>query len=83
MVEQAEGLKLEHDCDKVVAQSAGSWKLECEVWLQVGSGSHLYVFNVHYTLLSIFHISDGTSEGKTHSVLVNAFGQHTSKFWRS
>jgi hypothetical protein len=38
MLEQAEELK--RLCEQTVAESGGNRKLECEVWHQVGSGSH-------------------------------------------
>jgi hypothetical protein len=50
MFEQAEELKRE--CDNVVEQSGGSRKLECEVWHQVGSGSHRFVILIPFCIFT-------------------------------
>jgi len=77
MFDQAEALKRE--CDDVVSRSDGTRKLECEVWHQVGSGSHRFdmmnkrLYKTYVDLTNIvIRISDGTPQGKAHSVLVNA-----------
>jgi hypothetical protein len=49
MVQQAEEMK--RDCDRVVSASKGARKLECEVWHQVGSGSHRSAFRVFFLLV--------------------------------
>ncbi|KAH9951135.1 hypothetical protein B0H21DRAFT_719728 [Amylocystis lapponica] len=76
MLQQAEALRTQ--CQDIVRANPGR-KLECEVWHQQGSGSHrfdmmnkrLYKTYVNLTNI-ILRVSDGTSEGKKHAVLVNA-----------
>ncbi|EAU90683.2 hypothetical protein CC1G_03952 [Coprinopsis cinerea okayama7 len=75
MLQQAEDFK-EH-CDEI-ALTTGR-ELECEVWRQVGDGSHRFdmmgkrLYKTYANLSNIIvRISDGTNEGKEHALLVNA-----------
>ncbi|OBZ74192.1 putative endoplasmic reticulum metallopeptidase 1 [Grifola frondosa] len=76
MVKQAEALRAE--CESIV-QAHPERKLECEVWHQQGSGSHRFdmmgkrLYKTYVNLTNIVvRVSDGTSSGKEHAVLVNA-----------
>ncbi|KIK67879.1 hypothetical protein GYMLUDRAFT_36677 [Collybiopsis luxurians FD-317 M1] len=65
-------------CDELVKSTPGR-RLECEIWHQKGSGSHRFdmmgarLYKTYVDLGNIVvRLSDGTEEGKAHSVLVNA-----------
>ncbi|KAF9264544.1 hypothetical protein L218DRAFT_958254 [Marasmius fiardii PR-910] len=67
----------QRECQRV-AESSGR-KLECEVWLQRGNGSHRFdmmgarLYKTYVNLSNIIvRISNGTPEGKEHAVLVNS-----------
>ncbi|KXN84133.1 hypothetical protein AN958_00403 [Leucoagaricus sp. SymC.cos] len=73
--QQAE--KMREECEQIVDQTGR--KLECEVWHQQGSGSHRFdmmgkrVYKTYVNLTNIvIRISDGTSAGKEHAILVNS-----------
>ncbi|KAG7087620.1 hypothetical protein E1B28_013568 [Marasmius oreades] len=70
-------LDAQKECQRV-AESSGR-KLECEVWLQRGNGSHRFdmmgarLYKTYVNLSNIIvRISNGTPEGKEHAVLVNS-----------
>ncbi|KAI9455042.1 hypothetical protein F5148DRAFT_409217 [Russula earlei] len=76
MVEKAYGIQRE--CEQLVRMDPRR-NLECEVWHQRGSGSHRFdmmgkrLYKTYVDLTNIIiRVSDGTSEGKKHAVLVNA-----------
>ncbi|KAI5116032.1 hypothetical protein M0805_002087 [Coniferiporia weirii] len=65
-------------CEEMVGLEHGR-KLQCEVWHQVGSGSHRFdilgkrLYKTYVNLTNIvIRISDGTPEGKEHAALANA-----------
>ncbi|KAF5390607.1 hypothetical protein D9757_002581 [Collybiopsis confluens] len=71
-------IELKSQCDELVKVNP-SRKLECEIWHQKGSGSHRFdmmgkrLYKTYVGLGNIVvRLSDGTEEGKAHSVLVNA-----------
>ncbi|PPQ63101.1 hypothetical protein CVT24_005812 [Panaeolus cyanescens] len=75
MVQAAEQVK--QNCERIVAKTGR--KLQCEVWRQEGSGNHRFdmmgkrLYKTYVNLSNIVvRISDGTTEGKKHAVLVNA-----------
>ncbi|TFY54790.1 hypothetical protein EVG20_g9564, partial [Dentipellis fragilis] len=74
---------IKHECEEIVnkeaAKTGSKRKLECEFWRQQGSGSHRFdmmgkrLYKTYVDLTNIVvRVSDGTSEGKEHAVLVNA-----------
>lgn len=76
MLQQA--YELQRLCESVVRNEPGRL-LECEVWRQVGSGSHRFdilgkrLYKTYANLTNIVvRISDGTGQGKMHALLVNA-----------
>ncbi|KDQ62015.1 hypothetical protein JAAARDRAFT_190713 [Jaapia argillacea MUCL 33604] len=71
--------EIQEECERVVRESGGERKLECEVWRQVGSGSHRFdmmskrLYKTYVNLTNIvLRISDGTPDSKSHAVLINA-----------
>ncbi|THH03322.1 hypothetical protein EW145_g6351 [Phellinidium pouzarii] len=76
MVQQAYALQTL--CEEAVSAEPGR-KLECEVWHQVGSGSHRFdilgkrLYKTYVNLTNIVvRISDGTPAGKKHAALANS-----------
>ncbi|KAI0358143.1 hypothetical protein OH77DRAFT_1421438 [Trametes cingulata] len=76
MLQQAEAVRAE--CENIVRAHPGR-KLQCEVWHQQGSGSHRFdmmgkrLYKTYVNLTNIIvRVSDGTEEGKEHSVVVNS-----------
>ncbi|KAF7968545.1 hypothetical protein HWV62_30167 [Athelia sp. TMB] len=76
MVDQAAALKTQ--CDALVAASPHR-ALECEVWRQEGNGSHRFdmmgrrLYKTYVGLSNVVvRLSNGTSEGKEHAVLINS-----------
>ncbi|KAH9021484.1 hypothetical protein EDB84DRAFT_1512163 [Lactarius hengduanensis] len=70
--------EVQRECQQIV-QADPERKLECEVWHQRGSGAHRFdmmgkrLYKTYTDLTNIvIRVSNGTSEGKEHAVLVNA-----------
>ncbi|KAH8993018.1 hypothetical protein EDB92DRAFT_1986255 [Lactarius akahatsu] len=70
--------EVQRECQRIV-QADPERKLECEVWHQRGSGAHRFdmmgkrLYKTYTDLTNIvIRVSNGTSEGKEHAVLVNA-----------
>jgi Zn-dependent M28 family amino/carboxypeptidase len=71
--------EIQNECERLVRVDPGERKLECEVWHQQGSGTHRFdmmgkrLYKTYANLTNIvIRVSDGTTEGKTHAVLVSA-----------
>ncbi|KAI9448865.1 hypothetical protein BJY52DRAFT_1206477 [Lactarius psammicola] len=70
--------EVQKECQRIV-EADPERKLECEVWHQRGSGAHRFdmmgkrLYKTYTDLTNIvIRVSNGTSAGKEHAVLVNA-----------